>query len=389
MNGIFRFLFGTCVFSFSVEKKTEILNFLLEKGIGALSCRVIDGEGRLTVFRKDAGKIPQELCSCIAERGIIPLFRSLCHRPGLIVGGVMALVLLVYSSLTVWSVEIEGNERLGSVEIESALASAGLSVGDFSPSLDISAIKTRFLRENPDISWIGIYLRGTTAKIEVREASDQGETDSKGGFCNLVAISDGVIERISVDAGRAVVAPGTTVRAGELLISGIYRTATGLRATRAKGSVFARSECSVTVFQPFSFDEKQYDEGALDELLLEFFGKKIKLFKKSGKTDAEYDIIKRKEQLVLFNRIALPIFIERNERVMYSIHAVTLTEEEAVRMAFSGLRVEMASRLADAEVVAEKIYAEWTDEGYRLTCRVEYLSDIATPLAYDAQNNGG
>lgn len=389
MSTLFRFLFGTCTFSFAPERKTDILNFLLENGIGAVSCRTDGDEGRLEVFCKDAKRIPNTVCLQISEQGALVLLRRLWHRPGLIVGGMLMLLLLLVSSLTVWRVEIKGNERFGAVEIESALATAGLSVGDLSPTLDIAAIKNRFLRENPEISWIGIYLRGTTAQIEVREASTEGNTPSHTGFCNLVASADGVIERISVDAGRAVVTPGATVRAGELLISGIYRTATGLRATRAEGSVLARSEETVTVFQALSSDEKQPDTREIDGLWLEFFGKKIKLFKKSGKTDAEYDIIKRKEQIILFNRISLPIFIEQDERITYSTRTVTLNEEQVVRMAFSRLRAEMAARFATAEVVAEQVYAEWTDDGYRLTCRVEYISDIATPLAYDAQQNGG
>ena len=389
MSRFFRFLFGTCVFSFASDKRIEVLNFLLEEGIGALSCEIANGEGRLTVFRRDASKIPNELCTPTSEDGLLPLFHAVCRRPGLIVGGFLAILLLVLSSLTVWRVEIEGNKRIGGVEIESALAAAGLSVGDFSPSLDISAIKTQFLRENPEISWIGIYLYGTTAKIEVREASSAPDETVSGGFCNLVAAEDGVIERISVDAGRAVVSAGATVRAGDLLISGIYGTATGLRATRAEGNVFARSECTITAFQPFVCEERRYGEVVLDELNLEFFGKNIKVFKKSGKTDAEYDIIKRKEQIVLFGKIALPVFVERNERVMSTLHTVTLDEVGVVRMAFSRLRTDMAARFSNAEVVSERLYAEWTEEGYRLICRVEYISDIATPLAYDAKKDGG
>ena len=389
MSSLFHFLFGTCVLSFPADKKTEVLSILLSEGIGAISCTVDGEEGRITLFCRDAVKMPRSLCTPLAEYGLRASFSALVRRPGLIVGFILAILLLVISSMTVWRVEVVGNDRIGDVEIESAMAAVGLAVGDISAGLDLSAIKNRFLEENPEISWVGIYIRGTTARIEVREATDIGESDGAEGFCNLVATADGVIERISVDAGRAAVLQGMTVRAGELLISGIYRTATGLRATRAKGCVLARSETTLTVLQCFNVEEKEYLDGVIDEIFLEFFGKKIKLLKNSSKNAAEYDIIKRKEQIVLLGGIALPIYIERYERIPYTVRAVTLTEEEAVRMAFGRLRAEMAARFSEAEIVAEQVYAEWTEDGYRLTCRVEYIADIATPLAYDVEMNGG
>ena len=58
-------------------------------------------------------------------------------------------------------------------------------------------------------------------------------------------------------------------------------------------------------------------------------------------------------------------------------------------MAYSQLRAEMAARFFDAEILSEGIYGEWTDGGYRLSCQVEYIADVAVPLAYDVENNGG
>ena len=389
MNAALRFLYGTCTLTFHSERKTEVLNFLLQNGIGVISCDCIGEEERLTLFKRDFERIPNTLYTSVSEHGALHLLSSALYRPGLIVSAVCVLLLFTLSSLTVWRLEIEGNRRLGVVEIEAALENAGLAVGDFSPMLDISAIKTKLLLENPDISWVGIYLRGTTARIEIREASIVEDPHAQGGFCNLVAAKDGVVERVAVDAGRAVVSSGMTVRAGELLISGIYSTATGLRATRASGAVLARSEDIVTVYQSFSTTEREYVGNEIESVSIEFFGKNIKLFKKSGKNDAEYDIIRRKEQLVLFGRIALPVFLERNERILYQAYTVNLDEDAAVRMAFSQLRSEMAARFFDAEILSEGIYGEWTDGGYRLACRVEYIADIAVPLAYDVGNNGG
>ena len=88
---------------------------------------------------------------------------------------------------------------------------------------------------------------------------------------------------------------------------------------------------------------------------------------------------------MLFGTVALPVYFERDERIPYTKRVVTIDEEEAVHMAFSRLRTEMAARFTEAEVMAERVTAEWTDEGYILTCLVEYVSDISAPLSYDVE----
>ena len=91
----------------------------------------------------------------------------------------------------------------------------------------------------------------------------------------------------------------------------------------------------------------------------------------------------------MFDRIALPIFVEFRERIPYDMRVISLDEEAVVRRAFARLRTEMAMRFADAEILLEQVYAEWTEDGYLLSCRVEYIADIAAPLTYDVEFYGG
>lgn len=383
LKRIYHYLLGYSEYRFPASAHAAVLEHLLVRGIGSLSCTVEGEEGVLLLPRAAAPDFPPGLsCRFVREWGLPERLTALLRRPGLILGGLLGILLLIVSSMTVWRIEIRGNERLGSLEIEEALDAAGLSLGAWGPGVDTAAVRTRVLRDCPDIAWIGIYLRGTTVAVEVRETVLNHETGEAGGLCNLVAAEDGVVEALRVDRGRAVVAPGTTVRRGDLLVSGIYRTAGGVTAVRAEGEVLARTIRHFTVLQPLSVGERDYGEERISALALNFFGKDIKLFKKSGKSTEKYAIIKRKEQVVLFGEIALPIFVHREYRLPYTEELLTLTEEEAVRAAHLRIRGAMAAALTDAELLRKSFSGEWTDEGYLLTCTVECITDIAVPLTY-------
>lgn len=390
MRRLYYFLFGWYRLAFPAERRAMILDFFLQNDIGMLFCECRE-EGTLGILRSDLGRLPPELgCRVVSEHGLPSLLLRLLRRPGLITGGIVGLVLFVLFSMTVWRIEVRGNERISTVEIEEGLFEAGLSVGDLTSRVDTAAVCTRFLAKNPSIAWIGIYLRGTTVSVEVREAEMVPDTDvGDGGLYNLVSSCDAVIETIRADAGRAVVARGTTVRQGDLLISGVYNTAMGLVGIAARGEVRGRVIRTFTVTQPFLVTEKVYSEGSTQEFSLNFFGKEIKLFKSAGKNGEEYDIIKRKEQLMLPGGLRLPITTVREVALPYESLEVRLDEEQAVRAAYRRMEGELTAHLADAEILREAYSGEFTDEGYVLTCEVECVIDIAAKLPYETESTGG
>lgn len=386
LKRLYHYLIGYSEYRFPASAKVAVLEHLLLRGIGAITCSLEGEEGRLLLKSTAEPAFPPSLsCHLAARRGFPAHLAALFRRPGLVLGVLVGILLLAISSMTVWRIEIRGNERLGTLEIEEALDAAGLSVGMWGPGIDTAAVRTRVLRDRREIAWIGIYRRGTTVSVEVRETAPAEEGGEGGGLCNLVAAADGVIESLRVDRGRAAVSPGATVRKGDLLISGIYRTAEGIAAVRAEGEVLARTVRHFTVLQPLSVGEREFGEEEMAALTVNFFGKDIKLFKKSGKSTEKYAIIKRKEQVVLFGEIALPIFVLREYRLPYTEGLMTLNEEEAVRAAHLRLRGEMAAALADAELLKKSFSGEWTDGGYRLTCTVECISDITVPLTYETE----
>ncbi len=389
MNFLLNYLLGLRKMQFPAAARVAVLNFLLQSGIPVFRFRVGEEVGSFLVGRGERADWETLGCIEVAEYGAPALFRLLLRRPGLFVGSLLGVLLLLLSSLTLWQIEVRGNERCSEAEIRDALAEAGLEVGAFVPGVDTAALKVRLLEKNPALSWVGIYLRGTTAVIEVREATGEDVTSPADTPANLVAAADAVIEQISVERGRAVVKVGQTVKRGDLLIGGAYPTASGAVCVRAAGTVRARVLHTVTLTQPKIEAQKVYGEGRVSELSLTFFGRSIKLFKLTGNSEEEYDIIKRKEQWILFSRLRLPIYTERCYRVPYRIEERVLDEEAMVRAAFQRMRAELAPLLAESELTKKRLHGYFEGDAYVLTCDAEAVVDIARPLPFATEKTGG
>ncbi len=390
MKRLWLYLWGYAILTFPTSQKAAVYSAFLQRGLG------IYGQGDngdatcITVLARDLLRLPKDLpCTLLRRGGLGLLVRRLFRRPGLILGTLLGILIFTLSSLTVWRVEVIGNEELTSLEIEEAVAEAGLGVGAFTPTVDTAAVRTRVLEAEPTLSFVSIYVRGTTVLVEVREAAPYVPPSEDEGLFNLVATSDAIVESVTAKVGRAAVTKGMTVRQGDLLISGIYRTASGVVSASAEGEVRGRVRQTVELSQPFYETVKEYGKRQKASFSMNFFGREIKLFKSGGKSEGEYDIIKRKEQLTLFGVIRLPITLSWEYALPYEERRVTLTEEEAVRAAFVRMRGLLAAQLAGAEVLAESFTGEFTDSGFHIRCDVDCVIDIAAPLAYQSDLSGG
>lgn len=386
MRRIFRFLTGYTEIRYPIEKRAEAVSALLTAGVNAVGGGTIGEEGFFFVFGRDAAELSASgLFRIGEERGLPEWIRATFRRPGIFVGILLFFTVLLASSLLVWRVEVSGNRNITREEIILTLEEAGLSVGDFAPAVDIKALRTALLSAHPAISYAGIYRRGTTVFVEVREGKSAPALPGRSGYANLVAERDALIEEVNPKNGRAVVRPGATVRKGDLLISGVYRTAKGAAYTWADGEVIGRVCMDFSVLQPFSVEEREYGEEKTASLTLNFFGKEVNLFNSYGNPAEKYVIIKRKDQPLLFGSIRGPVYVTRACRVPYTVQSRRLTEEEAVRAAHFRMRGRLSEALLGSMPLSVGYTGEFTEEGYRLDCRVEALTPIGVSKPFEIE----
>ncbi len=324
--------------------------------------------------------------------GGIPLtVRKLIARPGIIIGAVIALILISLANSVLWDIRVEGNGILSEAEIEAVLADHGVRPGALLKSIDIGTVQADIERERDDIAWISVNVIGTVAYVEVvEEINPPSPIAPEGDGSNLIAERDGVITGYELTAGDLGVTVGQTVRAGELLVSGLYDSERfGYRAVEAKGKVFARTEYLFEVEIPFEYTVREPEKSEICEISLIFFSFRQKFFKNSGFSGSEYDKIYSDIYIYNSKGVTLPVGLSIATVPTFRESAITRTASEAADLAYFEINRRILAALPETELLSKSFEAEESGDGsaYRLVCRVECITDIAKSVPFYIRQN--
>lgn len=119
----------------------------------------------------------------------------------------------------VWVVDVSGASEVAPEAVLRAASELGLARGTFRPAIDRDRVARLLPMLLPNVSWATIRIRGTRATIEIaEEAQVPPEFQPSLHPADVVAGRDGVITSVLVLTGQALVRPGDTVSAGQVLI---------------------------------------------------------------------------------------------------------------------------------------------------------------------------
>lgn len=176
----------------------------------------------------------------IRSSGLIPAARGLLKRAGLIAGAVLFLCLLTLSYLTVYRVEINvSGGEYNTALIEEKLDESGL-VKRFKTAVDLKELQKFIYLNFEDISYVSCSMQGGCIKIEVVPSlvyqSDSARDEITASF-------GGVVDRVMVYSGTALVKKGDIIAPGDVLISGDI----GGVKVPAIGEVYVRNTLTTTL----------------------------------------------------------------------------------------------------------------------------------------------
>ncbi len=305
-------------------------------------------------------------------------------RAGIMVGTLAAIALTVLSSRFVWDIRIMGNTTVSEREILEELRECGLTVGSYIPSLHTGELENRVLIASDRLSWVSIYLDGTVARVQVIEHTAPAADEDTAKPANLIAAADGQIETVELLRGNCVVRPGQAVRKGELLVSGLYDSqAVGYRWTRAAGRVIARTEHTIRIEIPMSYEKKMYSDARVDEIVLNFFDFSLKIFKSTGNVPPTCDIIKEEKGIFGAWGHDLPFGLCISRLHPYTVETQARTSEEALDAAYARLSHELAALTDTGELLQKQIVTTLGEDSLILECTVLCLEDIAVQYEFE------
>ena len=283
-----------------------------------------------------------------SSRGLSLMLYAFRARYCLIAGIIISIALAFFASGRVWFVKVRGCQRVSEESVLNILESCGLKWGASVSGEELDEMEKRLMQELPDISWAGISRRGVNIYAYIKENSELPESTPVNKPADVIAAKDGVVEKVTVLQGRAVVTQGQTVRAGDVLISGelVYQDLP-YQYVYALGSVQARIWYSGEKKIPLKQLQTVRTGNKAVVRKMRVFGQEI--FLDGENPFAQYET-EESEQDVM--NLGIPVTIITQTYYETQTREYSITQEEALELGKSELELELSKSIPqDAEIL--------------------------------------
>lgn len=297
----------------------------------------------------------------LKKRGLPFLSNRYRKRKTFMAGAFLFILLMYVMTSFIWSVEITGNEELSAETLERALAENGVRAGVLKFGINTGRAVTGMMTGVDKLAWISIEIRGTKAKVQIRERVQAPEMVAKDEPCDIIALKDGMVKQIIVTDGVEAVAEGDTVKKGQVLISGSVPVKNdSIRLVHAMGSVKARVWYEAV--SPVTTEEtvKVRTGRTMDNYSVVLFSKRLDLFHRDAGF-ADYDSVEARHRLKIGEDLVFPFELVINTDYENRLETTVTSEEEA--------------RKAAREKAWEKLTEEMPPETPIVTSNTDFVKD--------------
>ena len=221
----------------------------------------------------------------------------------------LAILLISVSAQFVWNIEIKGLKNVKQEEIAELLKTNGLSVGSLKAKVDEKKIINELRLNRDDLAWVGIDLKGTNAIVEIVEADKKPELINSNEYCDIVADKDGIITKINVQNGTALVKVGDIVKKGDVLVNGkIQGKYTEAIPVHANADIEAKVWYSKKEQRNYRQNIEENTGNEETKYRIKINNLEINLYKTLSNFE-KYDTIIENKKISLFSNFYLPVEI--------------------------------------------------------------------------------
>ena len=279
---LYRFFCGILEVEFFGIYPEKIINLCAKNRIAVWNVHYGNNKIRLFITVKDFKRLPKILKRSglrlhILNKTGFPFFINRYKRRfGIFAGIVIFFAVLQFMSGFIWIIEVEGNKTVTDSEILAICEEIGIKIGVKRNSIDTKNTPQDLLLKTDKLSWGSFNIEGCKLTVNVTEIVPKTEDNTVA--TNLKAAKDGIIEKIDVTSGNPVVKVGDIVKKGDLLVSGITETMRDTKFVHSIGTVTAKTEETITLFEPFIKKTETLTGKTAKRRVLEIFGIKIPLY---------------------------------------------------------------------------------------------------------------
>ena len=325
----------------------------------------------------------------LRRRGAPVLWGRFRTRYVLLAGFALFWLFLFGGNLFIWEFRVNGNETVPTETVLRALENYGITIGSPGLHIDQEDMRNHVLLELHDVSWLTVNVKGCVAHVQVVERQRPPEIAEKDGVWNIVAARDGLVTRVQALDGKALVSAGSTVTAGELLVTGVYESREGSTyMTHSLGTVEARTWYDLSVSVPLTIAEKSGEGRKRTALSVNLGKKRIKLWGRGSISGANCDKIIYYNPLTLPGGLRLPITLVRETVTVYDAQQVQRSREQAQKEGESLLLQQLQGQIEDTGSITEtKFSSVIQGDTLIVTMQAECLEQIGMPVQVQAEES--
>lgn len=371
----------------------RFLNLCLQNGIRLRNVRRLDALTLCVRMRAaDFRSLPHLVSGrhvrihILRKYGVRSILLASLRRPFFWLGGMLTALALLLSSRYVWQISIRA-EGLSEHELLHHLAVFGLKPGAAISAIDEEMIKEQVIAAIPELSWIGIFLRGSTVEIDYRLRSIAPEVIPLDEPTSVYAARTGVVTALYAYHGQPVVAVGDTVLRGDLLVSAVIPIGQegNFRLVHALADIEARTWHELRASSSLIARQKVYTGKTIRRKHLIFCGQPINLPFSHGKVFDEYDIIIESRKIVS----GFPLTIVTEQYLEYVTEPVVLDPAVEEARLTAALLESLRASLKNGQIVTSEVTASVDSDVLTVRLSAECLEDIAVSQPYSPLTDTG
>ena len=298
---------------------------------------------------KEVVKIAKK-CKCKikinSKNGLPFLLNRYRKRKFFVIALGVIICAIIATSNFLWNIEITGIEDESiKAEILQIVNKEGIHIGKFKRKINLQNSITQIRIQRNDIAWVGMKIKGTNLIIEVVPAEGKPEIINENEYCNIIAIKDGIIEKVEAQNGTPVIKKDDVVKKGDILIKGeIEGKYTDSRLVHSEGEVFAKVWYTETEKVYYNQVISNQTGNKERKYYININNFQINFFKTLSKFE-NYDTIRTIKKLKVTSNFYLPIELGINEQYEKQISKIQYSKEQAKEKAIQSAKAKLNKKI--------------------------------------------
>ncbi len=385
---IFKFAAGCVIIKISGSEKERFVNMCMYNALRISNVIPCDGYLLATLQASDFCKLRRIVrksgvsVKIISKHGLRFFLKRNRKRYGF-AAAILFGVFLIIAPQYIWCVEIDGAYSADTQEIKEILKKHGVYAGAKKSEIGkLSDIKTDIVASADGVNWAWLYVEGARARLQIQEELPSPEVVDANTPTDIIAITDGWVERADVMRGERKINTEMNVTEGQMLVSGkvaLFKEGEPEKYmyVHSKAKIIADTVRTESGFFTGTETLRIKTGNKKTYLTVNLSGKELNLFKSVDGGFEEYDVESKRYDIIGYMGVSITV------HTVYEVNVATneLSEEEILARAKEQLEERICRKLQTGAVKNDEELTYSAENGvYKVTLRMHLKENIGMEI---------